>query len=380
MKRIFSLITVSVVCYATMLAWGSTGHKIINKNAVLHLPASMQRFIDSASYFEKHASDADNRIYAANADPTESYKHYLDIDYYPDYKNLTHDYDSLIAEYGYNVVWYTNGVLPWATVWALDSLTEQLKRGDWSKAFQTAADIGHYVGDGHQPLHVTKNYNGVETNQKGIHSRYESTMLDPTKYPYGNSIIITKDSVTYIADPLSYIFDYLYVSNTYVDSVLGADANACPPSGYNGSGPIPADYYSKLWGQTKNLTENEFESATVAVANLWYTAWVNAGLISMPTNINKGNISTPESFSLYQNYPNPFNPTTTIRFSIPQKHHIQLSIYDVMGKKLAVLADADYPAGEHSLRWNAEKFPSGIYFCRLESETFFSTKKLLYLK
>ncbi|MDD8018190.1 MAG: T9SS type A sorting domain-containing protein [Bacteroidota bacterium] len=374
MKKYFSLLVYTIACTAQLFSWGGTTHKFINKNAVTHLPVSMKQFIDSVSYLEKHAVDPDNR---KNADPTEGPKHFLDIDYYPDYKHLTHNLDSLIAKYGYTVAVNDNGVLPWATVWALDSLTAQLKRGDWNKAYQTAADIGHYVADGHQPLHVTQNYDGQLTTNKGIHSRYESKMLDTNRL---KEIIIAKDSVHYIVDPLNYVFDYLMVSNSYTDSILAADRYAAPPSGFNNVGSLPANYYPLLWDKTKDYTAKEIQSATIDLASLWYTAWVNAGLVAKPANVQKVKSKKPESFNLYQNFPNPFNPKTTIQFDVAQRSAVKLDIVSLEGKEITSLIDNELEEGSYSADWDARYVSSGVYLYRLETNSYSETRKLVLLK
>ena len=87
-------------------------------------------------------------------------------------------------------------------------------------------------------------------------------------------------------------------------------------------------------------------------------------------------------FQLYQNYPNPFNPETTIRFSIPYKSFISLKIYNLLGSLITVLFKGEKQEGIYSIRFNSEDFKlsSGVYFYRLESGNFSSTKKLLVVK
>ncbi len=365
---------VVVFCCQALFGWGGTTHKYINKNAVIHLPAGMQKFIDQQAFLETHAVDADNR---KSSDATEGPKHFLDIDYYPNYKNLTRSLDSLIAKYGTQVAVNDNGILPWATVWAMDSLTAQLKRGDWTKAYQTGADIGHYVGDGHQPLHVAQNYDGAMSvpSQKGIHSRYESTMMGT----YLNSIQLSKDSVHYINNTMEFIFSYLLVSNSMVDSLLLGDKYAAPPNGYS-SGSLPADYYPKLWEKTQQFTKFEIQSATIDLASLWFTAFVNAGLIAKPTSVEKNIVEQPQQFVLSQNYPNPFNPTTTIQFEIAKAGNVKLTILSIEGKEIVSLVNSNFAEGKYSVDWNAGNYSSGVYFYRMETKNFSQTKKLMYLK
>ncbi len=76
----------------------------------------------------------------------------------------------------------------------------------------------------------------------------------------------------------------------------------------------------------------------------------------------------PAGFSLAQNYPNPFNAATTIQFAVPDEAHVRLTIYDAMGRKVSVLTDQAYPAGDHELRWNANALASGVYYYRMESD------------
>jgi len=97
------------------------------------------------------------------------------------------------------------------------------------------------------------------------------------------------------------------------------------------------------------------------------------------TNVN--NIIEPvEEFRLHQNYPNPFNPSTTIKFELPQSSLVSLKVYDVLGNEVATLVKDELTAGIHSVEFNAESFPSGTYFYRLQSNIFASVKKMLLLK
>jgi len=69
------------------------------------------------------------------------------------------------------------GILPWAILKTADSLPSCFENNDMHKAMLLAADLGHYIGDSHMPLHITRNYNGQYTGQYGVHSRYESNMI-----------------------------------------------------------------------------------------------------------------------------------------------------------------------------------------------------------
>jgi hypothetical protein len=88
----------------------------------------------------------------------------------------------------------------------------------------------------------------------------------------------------------------------------------------------------------------------------------------------------PSSLQLHQNYPNPFNPTTRIVYRINKNAHVELTIYDALGRKIATLIDKEITAGEHSVDFDASRYCSGVYFYRLSSEGFYSVRKMLLMK
>ncbi len=85
---------------------------------------------------------------------------------------------------------------------------------------------------------------------------------------------------------------------------------------------------------------------------------------------------------LYQNFPNPFNPETTIRFSIPSRSYVSLKVYNMLGKLITVLVNEEKQEGIYSIKFNSEDFnlSSGVYFYRLDSGNYQSTRKLLIIK
>ncbi|MBI2418564.1 MAG: T9SS type A sorting domain-containing protein [Ignavibacteriales bacterium] len=86
------------------------------------------------------------------------------------------------------------------------------------------------------------------------------------------------------------------------------------------------------------------------------------------------------SYSLSQNYPNPFNPSTTIKFSLPEKAQVSIIIYNQLGQKVTELLRADKEAGDYQIEWNASNLPSGVYMYEMRTEKFSSIKKLILMK
>ncbi len=87
-------------------------------------------------------------------------------------------------------------------------------------------------------------------------------------------------------------------------------------------------------------------------------------------------VGTPIEYELSQNYPNPFNPSTTIKFSIPEKGNVKLLVYNILGETVATLLNEAKEAGVHTISYNAAELKSGIYFYKLESGNFLQVKKM----
>jgi len=88
----------------------------------------------------------------------------------------------------------------------------------------------------------------------------------------------------------------------------------------------------------------------------------------------------PTAHSLSQNYPNPFNPATTIRYGLPERAHVRLEVFNMLGERVNLLKDGLGDAGYHTVVFEAERLPSGIYFYRLQAGGFGDTKKLILMR
>ena len=104
------------------------------------------------------------------------------------------------------------------------------------------------------------------------------------------------------------------------------------------------------------------------------------GLTIRSASSNSTPSETPLVFELDQNYPNPFNPSTTINYSIEEAGAVTISVYNVMGQKVATLVDEMKTAGNHSVRWNAASHASGMYYYRLEANGKAMTRTMMLIK
>jgi hypothetical protein len=117
--------------------------------------------------------------------------------------------------------------------------------------------------------------------------------------------------------------------------------------------------------------------AGALVSGRFYTQTFDA--VMVPTIVREVS-SIPAQFTLQQNYPNPFNPTTTIRFDIGTSCHVELQVYDELGRVVATLVNERLNSGSYTAEWDARALPSGMYFYRLAASGFVATRKMLLIK
>ena len=91
-------------------------------------------------------------------------------------------------------------------------------------------------------------------------------------------------------------------------------------------------------------------------------------------------VGVPTMYTLNHAYPNPFNPTTTLSFAIPVDSEVSLSVYNLQGREVSKLIDANMDAGYHSVVWNADNHSSGVYFVKMVAGEFVNTQKLMLIK
>jgi hypothetical protein len=99
-----------------------------------------------------------------------------------------------------------------------------------------------------------------------------------------------------------------------------------------------------------------------------------------PVGISSNSRSVPQSFKLHQNYPNPFNPSTTIKFDLPRGTKVSLVIYDILGRQVETIVNGNFEPGSYTYSWDASKYGSGVYFCKMVSDKNTDVKKMLLVK
>lgn len=261
------------VLLLTLGSWGEKAHRKINSSCVEYFPKELQQMKAWAPILADHGSDADSR---KKNDKNEFVKHFIDIDIFAEFNTsnkIVEDFDTLCNKYGKAMV-IKNGTLPWVTDSTYKALVLNFKHKNWEQALLTAADLGHYVGDGFMPLHITVNYNGQLSHQTGIHRRYEETIIDK----YIDEISFKTSAINKVADVKSTIFRNLYNNHSYVSMLLQADSKAYGQAGQQ----YDEAYYESLWKETGLFTTRLLQESSRTLASFIYSAWLEAGKPEIP--------------------------------------------------------------------------------------------------
>ena len=149
-----------------------------------------------------------------------------------------------------------------------------------------------------------------------------------------------------------------------------------------------------LWNY--NFSSSECQGTASSIVQIDSMTYVFAGhrtqglggdrayVIQIKENTNSNvseQIAVINNYSFIHNYPNPFNTRTYIEYSIFQKRHVQIKIYDLLGRKLITLVDDIKQSGKHETIFDASEYPSGIYYVVMEADNnFLCTHKILLLK
>jgi hypothetical protein len=267
------LLVLTVAFPGTAGAWGYAVHRLINRNAISNLPPEFAGFAQYAASLEALAVAADERKCCVSG---ENIRHYINIDEFAEFHTGTfpHQYAEAVSRYGLSRL-ESAGVGPWALENSYNLLVAAFTARDWTAAVAAAGDIGHYAGDLHQPLHLTSNYDGQETNQRGVHARYETRMTGRHMADFTP----LSGAAPLLADPLEREFAWIGTTYPGVSIILAADLAAKSAAGGSTSSDT---YYDTLWELVGQDTWYWIGLASFDIASFWYSAWIEAGAPALP--------------------------------------------------------------------------------------------------
>lgn len=280
-KKIFLTINsvlVLIIIHSSLFAWGKTGHLNITAHAFKLLKQKIDVSSVYADSVTKMSINPDIRVKTIKE---QGPWHYIDIDFYPEFNklNMILNYDSLVTKYGEDEV-KKQGTLPWVIQNNYNKLVEAFKNKDYNDILYYSSELAHFVADAHMPLHTTTNYDGQLTNQKGIHGRYESKMVEKYLPQIKQGFYIQQ--IDTIKDPLITAFEIIDNSFQFINIILDSDKKA-KELAYSDNTDL---YYSYLWKQTDYITLIQMNNAAKNIADYIYSAWYKAGMPKIENLIN----------------------------------------------------------------------------------------------
>ncbi len=280
------LLLASFLTPALCLAWGFQAHQTINSTACdLTPPQARAFFLANRDPIVAHAGDPDQwaakRPDGTRLDPAEPPRHFMDLDELaePPFENIPFTYDEAARRFGRDRL-NKVGTVPYRIQDLHRRMERAFKEKDWARVVRLAAWLGHYVADAHMPLHTTKNYDGKETGNDGIHRRFEVDMVDRFS-EFQRLSASPALSVRHVKDVPDFVFAFTLASYRYIPKLFQADDIA------RKTDPNLADrYYQALRDASAgHIAMQRMTDAAHALASLWYTAWVDAGKPELPQGV-----------------------------------------------------------------------------------------------
>ena len=182
------------------------------------------------------------------------------------------------------------GIVPFHLLQMQYRLTEAFRKRDPGRILRLSAEMGHYIGDAHVPLHTTENYNGQLTNQVGIHAFWESRLPE---------LFADKDydffvgRAEYLDNPKDFFWEAVLASHELLDSVLTIerelsqlypeDKQYCYEERLGRTIRTQCREYAAAYHQRMSgMVEGRMRASVHAIGSSWYTAWVDAGQPTLP--------------------------------------------------------------------------------------------------
>jgi hypothetical protein len=280
----FVIVCVGLICATLLTSWGFLVHRTIHQLAVYELPEAIAPFF--YANMDKLVAEAGRPDNRRNTDSTEASKHFIDLE--PFGKNAANDmpysFSKAIKKYTKDSL-LKYGYVPYHILYMKEKLTAAFKAGNKDSILFYATDLAHYIGDSHVPLHTTENYDGQLTDQKGLHSLWESVIPELLLTDYN---LYSQHQATYIKRPEVAIWTAIRHAHALLPDVLAVEKEVSkqftPETKYRTQlrrGVEVKSYTSSFAKAYAAALHNTINDQLLASANLiadfWYTSWVDAG-------------------------------------------------------------------------------------------------------
>lgn len=293
-KYTYPVFTALIIVLTLCSSWGFLVHRTVNQLAIYKLPKSMEPFFyRNMNYIVDNSTRPDVR---RNDDPSEAPKHFIDLEVYGDSAawKMPEKWDDAVKLYSRDTL-VKYGYVPYHVITIKNKLTEAFRSANKDSILFYAADLGHYISDANVPLHTSVNYDGQLTNQKGLHSLWESMIPEIELDQY---TLYSHHKAAYLSNPEHAIWNairqsYVLLKNVFEQekevSKQFTDSTKFRTQMRNGK-PVKsyttafAKAYSQQLGKTIN---DQLLNSGNLIADFWYTAWADAGKPDLSALLSK---------------------------------------------------------------------------------------------
>ena len=236
----------------------------------------------------------------------EEYDHEFELSNLPDWIKLKEDYKEGTIIVSDKFSQY--GIAPYYIEHMFHRLKRSFRKKEGKKILQLSSEIGHYLADIHVPLHTTKNYNGADTDQLGIHAFWETRL--PELYAEKQYDFMV-GKAEYIQNQNEFIWNTVFKSFALVDQVLGiekslsstfaSDMQYCYEERNNKTVRLECEEYANTYHERMNgMVEKRMQESIHAVGSFWFSAWILAGQPDLSELTDDINWSLEESKDLLE--------------------------------------------------------------------------------
>lgn len=311
MHKRLKMVAVLTVVLITMGSWGFLVHRTVHQLAVYELPDAMMPFF--YSNMENLVGNAARPDQRRNTDSTEATKHFIDLEMYgQDAANkMPFSWDAAVKRYTKDSL-FKYGYVPYHIIYIKGRLTEAFKKGNKDSILFYAADLGHYIADAHVPLHTTTNYDGQLTNQKGLHSLWESMIPE---IEIGSYHLYSGHKAVYLKNPQLAIWTAIRKAALLVPEML--ETERVVSKGFTEDQKFRVQMrrgrefksytsgFAKAYAAAlKTSINDQLLNSTDLIADFWYTAWEDAGKPDLrgltPNWTNASQINLTNELNLYK--------------------------------------------------------------------------------
>lgn len=288
MKKALPLTALLIVALLSS-GWGFLVHRTTLQLAVYALPTKLQSFFfHHQGYLVQHSVRPDQR---RRSDPNEATRHFIDLEALgPEAATRVPErWEDAVAKFSEDTL-RRYGTVPWRITEMQTKLTDAFRRRNADSILYFAADLGHYLGDAHVPLHTSLNYDGQLSNQHGLHALWESTVpeLFLAEYRLYEKHGASSRRARYLKNPQHAAWEAVRSGHELLRETFGqerevtkqfTDSTKYRVQRRNG---IPMKYYTtafaRAYGQRVNPSvQRQLRHTVAAIADFWYTAWVDGG-------------------------------------------------------------------------------------------------------